>query len=133
MELGNCNISNGLKSLAQKHKFTVVENECTQKIVTYISKTKELDTPKKCETVFTEVLKMYLLELCFRRKFFGLLRYQKSVFIETNIKDLPEEINSKEDLIVLSDSLQEKDNPIRRKMIFSKMYLPHDVLKLLND
>lgn len=133
MELGGYNIGQTLKTLADKHKFTPSENICTEKLLMYIDKTKEFNTPKKHESVFTEVLKMFLLELCFRKKFFGILRHQKSVFIERDIYNLPLEIDGEKELIDLSISLQDKSNPIRRKMMYSKIYLPHDVLKLLND
>ena len=133
MEFSRYNIGSGLKRLADKHNFTPTEEKCVLKLLMYIDRSKELKSIKKVETVVTDVLKMYLLELCFRRKFFGILRHQKSVFIERDLVDLPEEIKNLEELTVLSDTLQDKTNPIRRKIVFSKTYLPHDVLKLLSE
>lgn len=133
MEFGRFKLGNGLRQLADKHNFSPTEEKCTLKLLSYIEKSKEFKSDKKIESVLTEVLKMYLLELCFRRKFFGILKYQKSVFIERDLIDLPEEIKSLNELLILSDSLQEKTNPIRRKIIFSKTFLPNDVLKLLSE
>jgi hypothetical protein len=133
MELGSYNIGRTLKMLIEKRIFSPVENQCTLKLLMYIDKSKELSAPKKSETILTEVLKMYFLELCFRKKFFGILRYQKSVFIERDLCDLPNEVENLSQLIQLSNSLQEKDNPIRRKMSYAKIYLPHDILKLINE
>jgi hypothetical protein len=133
MELGGYNIGKTLKSLVDKHKFTPSENICTLKLLMYIDKSKEFKSPKKNENLFTEILKMYLLELCFRKKFFGILRYQKSIFIEREIYNLPEDITTEEELIELFISLEDKTNPIRRKIKYSKIYLPHDVLKLLSE
>ena len=133
MELGTYNIGRTLKILGEKHVYSPVENRCTLKLLMYLDKSKELKSPKKCETILNEVLKMYLLELCFRKKFFGILKYQKSVFIERDILDLPDEINTLSELTTITDFLQEKDCPIRRKMSYAKIYLPHDILKLINE
>ena len=133
MEFGQYKIGNSLSQLANKHIFSPIEEKCTLKLLSYIDKSKELKSDKKVELIFTEILKMYLLELCFRRKFFGILKYQKSVFIERDLVDLPEEILSSNDLKSLSDSLVEKTNSIRRKINFSKKFLPNDIIKLLSE
>lgn len=133
MEFGRYKLGNGLRQLADKHNFSPTEEKCTLKLLSYIEKSKEFKSDKKIESVLTQVLKMYLLELCFRKKFFGILKYQKSVFIERDIFNLPDEIYSLSELIEISDSLHKKDNPIRRKMSYAKIYLPHDVLNLIYE
>lgn len=133
MELKGYNIGQSLKILAEKHVYTPVEDRCVLKITMYINKSRELKSTPKVEKTFNDLLKMYLLELCFRKKFFGLLKNKKSVFIERDINDLPEMIDDLNELIELSESLQDKTNPIKRKTIYSKMYLPYDVLKLLSE
>lgn len=132
MEFGRYNIQGTLKNLAERHNYSATEKNCTLKLMLYLDKTKEYGSTKKIESYLSEILKMYLLELCFRRKFFGILRHQKNVFIEKDIVELPEEFNSIEDFVIVVNYLQEKDNPIRRKITFSKTYLPHEVLQLLH-
>lgn len=132
MEFGRYNIQGTLKNLAERHNYSVVEKNCTLKLMMYLDKTKEYRSNKKVESQLNDILKMYLLELCFRRKFFGILRHQKNVFIEKDIIELPEEFSSVEDFNVVVNFLQEKDNPIRKKMTFSKTYLPHEILQLLH-
>lgn len=133
MELKGYNIGSTLKLLAEKHRYTPVEDQCVLKLTMYLDVSKKYDIPQKTEKIFNDLLKMYLLELCFRKKFFGILKNQRSVFLERDICDLPQTINTQKDLIELSESLQDKSNPIRRKIIYSRMYLPHDVLKLIYE
>lgn len=132
MEFGRYNIQGTLKNLAERHNYSAIEKNCTLKLMMYLDKTKEYKSTKKIESNLNEILKMYLLELCFRRKFFGILRHQKNVFIEKDIIELPEEFNNANDFNIVVDFLQEKDNPIRKKMSFSKTYLPHEILQLLH-
>lgn len=133
MELKGYNIGPTLKKLAEKHNYTPVEDRCVLKLTMYLDRCKDLKTPPKTEKIFNDLFKIYLLELCFRKKFFGLLKNKRSAFIEREIYDLPEEINDQKELIDLSEFLSDKNHPIKRKTNYSRTYLPQDILKLLSE
>ena len=132
MEITDILINPKLKSLYDKHSFRPNDEEIINKILLYVDFCRKFNVETKIENTFIEILKMYLLEVFFKKKFLTILLKYKNTFIGNDLLILPE-ISSKESLIELHETLQNKSNHIRHKILLSKTLLPQDVLRLLNN
>lgn len=120
-----------LLKMVLNHKFTPVEEKIMDKIVSYIDHSRKYKLSKSVQHSLIEVLKFYILEIIFRKRYFQTLKSTKNLFIHSELFQLPDDIDVKS-LERLSEELNRKQSVVRHKILLSKTFLPDDILALLN-
>lgn len=120
-----------LLKMVLNHKFTPVEEKIMDKIVSYIDHSRKYKLSKSVQHSLIEVLKFYILEIIFRKRYFQTLKSTKNLFIHSELSQLPDDIDVKS-LERLSEELNRKQSVVRHKILLSKTFLPDDILALLN-
>lgn len=119
-----------LLSIVSNHTFTPKQEKCIHKILEYLDFGIKNSVEDKCLSIFLSLLKIYVLQSIFVKKFLLITRNTQNIFVEDEIISMPmiENINEFNELC---SKITSKSNIIKHKILVCKAFLPSELIKYI--